>query len=257
MLELSACIEWLFADEPRFADRIGRAAAAGLGSVEFWTWRDKDLPAVSSALSEAGVTVAGFVSQPEGRPVDPLTHEEVVDGVSESARVAQSLGCGSLLVLAGDGLESAADSEQRRAVVHALRRAAPVAAERGVRLLLEPLNTRIDHVGHFLDATDHGLGIVEDVDAANVLLLLDLYHSAVMGEALDEVVGDRIGLVGHVHVADTQGRHEPGTGDIDWPATVSWLRRARYSGYLGLEYQPTCGTAESFRYLEKVIASTI
>jgi hydroxypyruvate isomerase len=256
MLELSACIEWLFAaEEPEFAARISRAAAAGVPAVEFWTWRDKDLGAVQAKLAETRMQVEGLLSQPEGRLVDPATHDDFLQGVVDSAPIAASLGCPNLIVLAGDRLDGIPDSTQRAAVVEALKHAAPIAAQHGVRLLLEPLNTRIDHVGHFLEWTADGLTIVEEVDAPNVLLLLDLYHSAVMDERLDEAVYGRIDLVGHVHVADTQGRHEPGTGTVDWPATIGWLLRAGYTGRLGLEYMPTRDSAESLSFLRQIVTA--
>ena len=91
-IELSACIEWLFAEEPVFADRIPRAAAAGLRCVEFWGWRERDLGAIRAQLDDCGVELTAFMSQPAGRLTDPRTHRAVVDGVSESARAAALLG---------------------------------------------------------------------------------------------------------------------------------------------------------------------
>jgi hydroxypyruvate isomerase len=254
VLELSACIELLFLEEPLFADRIRRAAEAGIASVEFWAWRDKNLPEIGSALVETGVRLEAFVSQPGGRLVDPRTHDPFLAGVTESAHVAESLGCRNLIVLAGDRRSGVDDLGQRRAVVAALQRAAPRADAYGVALLLEPLNSRVDHIGHFLDSTLAGLAIVEDVDKPNVRLLLDLYHSAVMGELLEEVVGERMGLIGHVHAADAPGRHEPGTGAIDWPAAIGWLQHNGYAGRFGLEYQPTSDTSSSLRFIEHVTA---
>lgn len=256
MLELSACIEWLFAEEPAFAKRVERAAEAGCGFVEFWTWRDKDLAELAGALEASGARLKSFLSQPEGRLVDPATHAAFLGGVSESASVARSLGAEGLIVLAGDRLVGVEDRDQRAAVVAALRAAAPLAAEHGVTLLLEPLNTRIDHVGYFLDSTRDGLDLVEEVAADNVGLLLDVYHSVTMGEDPERVVGDRVGLVGHVHLADVPGRGEPGSGGIDWAAVVSWLRRSGYGGALGLEYMPSAvGTVESLALIAAEAAS--
>ena len=252
MLELSACIEWLFREEPVFVDRVGRAVGAGVPCVEFWSWRDKDVPAIGAALAETGARLAAFVSEPVGRLVDPRTHDAFVAGVAESAQTARLLGCRSLIVLAGDRLSDVSDADQRRAVVTGLRLAGPVAAEHGVALLLEPLNTRIDHVGHFLDSTAEGLAIVEEVAEPNVRLLLDLYHAAVMGEHL-EAVGDRLSLIGHIHVADVPGRHQPGTGTIDWEQTIRWLERSGYNGCLGLEYQPTGDTVSSLALITQTL----
>lgn len=253
MIELSACIEWLFAEEPSFAARITRAAEAGLPCVEFWTWRDKDIAAIAAALRASGVRLTSFLSQPEANLVDRATHPEFLAGVEESAAVAASLGCNGLIVLAGDRLAGSDDREQRDAVVSALREATPRAAAHDVTLVLEPLNTRVDHAGAFLDATRDGLDIVEAVDMGNVKLLLDIYHAVVMGESPQDAVGDRVDLVGHVHVADIPGRHEPGTGTIDWDRIVAWLSASGYDGAVGLEYMPSQPTVESMALIRKVV----
>jgi hydroxypyruvate isomerase len=254
MIELSACIEWLFAEEPAFAARITRAAEAGLLCVEFWTWRDKDIAAIAAALDASGVRLTSFLSQPEANLVDPATHPEFLAGVAESAAVAASLGCHGLIVLAGDRLSGREDGDQRAAVVAALREAAPRAAEHGVTLLLEPLNSRVDHVGTFLDATRDGLDMVEAVGRRNVKLLLDVYHAVVMGESPRDAVGDRMDLVGHVHVADAPGRHEPGIGTIDWAGIVAWLSASGYDGAVGLEYMPSQPTVDSMELIRKAVA---
>jgi hydroxypyruvate isomerase len=254
VLELSACLEWLFWEEPVFADRVARAVEAGISRVEFWTWRDKDVSAIGSALAETGARLEAFVSEPQGQLVDARTHDAFTAGVAESAQTSRLLGCDSLIVLAGERMHDVTDGDQRRAVVAALGRAAPVADEQGITLLLEPLNTRLDHVGHFLDSTLEGLAIIEEVAEPNVRLLLDLYHSAVMSERLEEVVGDHLSLVGHIHVADAPGRHEPGTGSIEWPAAIRWLERSGYTGRLGLEYRPTGDSVSSLSFINRVLA---
>jgi hydroxypyruvate isomerase len=254
MIELSACIEWLFAEEPSFAARIPRAAEAGLPCVEFWTWRDKDIAEIAAALRASGVRLTSFLSQPEANLVHRATHPEFLAGIEESAAVAASLGCNGLIVLAGDRLAGGHDREQRDAVVSALRAAAPRAAAHGVTLLLEPLNTRVDHAGAFLDATRDGLDLVAAVGMGNVKLLLDVYHAVVMGESPQDAVGDRMDLVGHVHVADAPGRHEPGTGTIDWAGIAAWLSASGYDGAVGLEYMPSQPTVESMALIQKAVA---
>ena len=255
MFELSACIEWLFAEETKFAGRIADARAAGFDSVEFWGWRAKDLAEISTALTESGVELNSFVSEPEGRLVDPATHDSFLSGVADSSSVAESLGCHGLIVLAGDALPGTDRETQRAAVVDVLRRAAPLAAKHDVTLLLEPLNTRVDHVGYFLDSTREGLEIIEAVSAPNVRLLFDLYHSVVMGESAADVLQGCMDLVGHIHLADAPGRHEPGTGGIDWPRTLDWLQATGYGGRVGLEYMPSAATSDSLVFLHRLIHS--
>jgi hydroxypyruvate isomerase len=249
-LALSPCIEWLFADGGRpFADRVGAAVSAGFTNLEFWTARDKDLVGLEQAIRESGVTVSAFVSEPTGSLVDPATHDRFLDGVVESARLAGRLGARGLIVVSGDSRAGVTRPQQHDAIVQALRRAAPVAADAGVGLLLEPLNTLVDHKGYFLDSTAEAMQIVREVAHPAVKVLYDLYHSVVMGEDPASVLTGRGDLVGHVHIADVPGRHEPGTGEIDWRAQLATLRSAGYRGPIGLEYRPTGDTLSSLAYV--------
>ncbi len=249
-LILSPCVEWLFADGDRpFAERIRVAAADGFAQVEFWDTRNKDLSAVEQAVRDSGVAVTCFVSEPRGRLVDPGTHAEFLAGVERSAQLAPRLNALSLIVLAGDTLPGVERSRQRDAIAGGLRRAAGIASRTGVTLLLEPLNTRLDHPGYFLDSTGQALDIIREVNEPSVRLLYDLYHSVTMGEEPADVLRGAGHLVGHVHIADVPGRHEPGTGGIDWPRQLSALREAGYAGALGLEYRPAHDTASSLAFI--------
>ena len=253
-MTLSACIEWLFAEGGRsFPDRFRAAADAGLERVEFWNLGDRNVDAIRSALRETGVRVTGFVSEPAARLVDPATHDEFVAGVRRSAAVASRLGADGLIVVSGDTQPGVSSVEQRHAIAGALGRAAPIAAEHGICLLLEPLNSLIDHKGYFLDSTPEALGIVRDVGHPSVRLLYDLYHSTVMGEDPAAVLSGAGDLVGHVHLADAPGRHEPGTGDIDWPRQLAALRTAGYEGALGLEYMPVRDTLSSLAFIRRLV----
>ncbi len=168
--------------------------------------------------------------------------------------MARTLGVGNLIVVSGDIDERIGADQQRAAIVEVLRRAAPVAAARDVTLLVEPLNTRVDHVGTFLDSTEEGFAIVDDVGEPNVRLLFDLYHAAVMGEDVEAVLASRIADVGHIHVADTPGRHEPGTGVIDWTRVFAWLSAQGYGGRIGLEYLPVASTTESLAAVRRFMS---
>jgi hydroxypyruvate isomerase len=251
---LSACIELLFAEEQRpVEERIRAAGAAGCEAVELWTWRDKPLDALAAAATEAGMEVTMTIVEPQGRIVDPACHEAFLAAVADSVVAATRIGCRALAVTSGLERPEASAEEQDDAIAAALRDAAPIAAEHGVTLLLEPLNTRVEHPGTYLSSTTHGLDLVERVGRPEVRLLYDLYHSVMMGEPPEEVLAGRGHLIGHVHVADSGGRHEPGTGEIDWPRALAALRAAGYRGPIGLEYIPTVESAASMRVLQETI----
>lgn len=251
---LSPCIEWLFADGGRaFPDRIRAAATAGFSQVEFWTTSDKEIGQVEEAVHETGITVTCFVSEPTGRLVDPASHAEFLEGVERSAQLAARLAARSLIVVSGDARPGVHRTRQLDALVDALSRAAPIAAEAGVRLLLEPLNTRVDHPGYLLDATSDALQVIRRVDHPAVRALYDVYHSIVMGEDPGQVLAGSGDLIGHIHVADVPGRHEPGTGQVDWPRQMAALRISGYSGAIGLEYMPTRDTGPSLELVRRLV----
>ena len=271
MLELSANIELLFgeADGPApgrvagaygvssavpHAARIHAAAEDGFTAVEMWGWQTADLESIGDALRSTGVRLTLLTSEPMARIVDPATHDEFVEGVARSAEVAARLGAPFIVVLAGDERAGVDRRVQHDAVVAALRRAAPVAADRGVTLLLENLNTRVDHPGHFLDRTSEALDIIDEVGDASVRLLFDLYHAVVMDESPAEVLAARLDRVAHVQIADAPGRHEPGSGRIDWAAELGWLVGAGYRGRIGLEYTATTDTRRSLGHIRAVLA---
>ena len=196
--------------------------------------------------------VTAFVSEPTARLVDPTTHDEFIAGVNRSSRLAARLNARNLIVVSGDELPNGARVDQRSAIAKALRRAAPIAAKAGIRLVLEPLNTIVDHKGYFLDSTSEALEIIRAVDHPAVGLLYDIYHSVVMGEDPAEVLTGAGGLVGHVHIADVPGRHEPGTGRIDWSKCLRSLRAVGYEGPLGLEFLPVHDTDSSLANVQRL-----
>jgi hydroxypyruvate isomerase len=240
MKRYSACIEWLFAEEgDSFPDRIRRAKAAGLPAIEFWRWTNKDLDAIAAALDETGLAVSSIVAEPMIALTDPANKEEWLKGLSESVEVAKRLGAPVLIAQAGDDLAGFTREEQRRSLVEALKSGADILKGSGVRLGVEPLNIRIDHIGYFLDSTREGLDIVDEIGRPEIGIVYDIYHSAVMGERTEDVLEGRVDRVVHVHVADHPGRNEPGSGSIDLTHRLNWIYGQGYAGLVGLEYRPT------------------
>ena len=249
MTRYSACIEWLFADEARgVPDRIRAAKDAGLDAVEFWHWSNKDLDAVKAALDETGLPLAGILAEPITKITDPETHPVFLDGLKASLAAAKKLGAPVLIAQAGDDRPGVSREAQHAALVKVLGEAADLLEGSGVVLALEPLNDRVDHPGYYLTSTIEGLDIVEEVDRPEVRLLYDIYHSAMMGEHIEDVLEGRLDRVVHVHLADTQGRGEPGSGTMDWQHRLEWVADHGYSGFVGLEYKPSRSTRDSLSF---------
>jgi hydroxypyruvate isomerase len=259
-VELSPCLDLLFGDDDpqaRPETRIRRAANAGFRWVEMWGWSHHDMATVKRALRETGLRLNCLTLEPAVSLVDSRAREPFLESVTRSSRVAADVGCPFVVVLAGDAMPGVSRSAQQLALVDGLLRAAPIAEVSGVTLVLENLNSRIDHVGHYLDTAAEALAVVDAVDHPSVRMLYDLYHSVVMGERPEAVLDASLDRIAHIQVADVPGRHEPGTGAIDWRATLGWLSAHGYQGRLGLEYMPTVGTMQSLEYIRSVMAAVV
>ena len=267
MLQLSVCIEFFFADR-EFPARLDAAAEAGLGAVEFWGWRDKDLRAITERRERHGLEVVAISLDPPVHLLDGEAIPAFVAGVRESCRVAQQLGCKRLVAdvedvpfgagqpwysFAGDERQVALRRTQRDNVVAAFKAAAPIAEGEGITLLLEPLNPLVDHAGYFLASSQEGFEIIEQVDSPAVRLLFDIYHQQVTeGNLIDNITG-HTKLIGHLHVADVPGRHEPGTGEVNFLNVLMAAKRAGYDGYVGLEYMPTGDALASLELISRIV----
>jgi hydroxypyruvate isomerase len=245
---LSACIEWLFkAEHEDFCDRIRAARDAGLGGVEFHMWRNKPLDEIERTLAETGLALTSLLVEPRVQLVDPGAQEAVLTAIHESLPIARRLKSPALVVASGPLVQGATREAQHASMVSILKAAAPIVEDAGITLLLEPVNTLVDHPGVYLDRTPEGLDVIEEVGSPRVRLLYDMYHSTAMGEAPEQVLGARMHLVAHVQVADSPGRHEPGSGAIDWKHYLGVLHAKGYTGAIGLEYRPSGDTLASLQ----------
>jgi hydroxypyruvate isomerase len=253
-MQLAACIEWMFADAGAdLSSRIRAAGAAGIKSVEFHLWRDKPLDAIEAALRASGVRLRSFCVDPRRSLADPADHEAVLAAVADAIPVAQRFDGAAMIVASGFTRPGVPEQEQFDAVVAVLRRAAELARRSGTMLWLEPVYMVVGGQRMFVDTIGRGLDIVAAVNSPALRLLADVFHSAQTGETFGQAIQGRIALVGHVQVADTDGRHEPGTGTIDWRQVMSALREEGYAGEIGLEYFPTLPDAASLAAARKAL----
>ena len=242
-MKLVACIEWLFkAEHEDFVARVAAAKALGVSAVEFHLWRDKPIDALVGALADNGVTVSSFCVDPRASLVDPAEHASVLDALRDAIPIAKRLGGARMILASGFTRPGVSDAEQLEEAAKVLRTAAKMAEDSGTGVLLEPVHMVINGQPMFVRGIERGLDVVEAVGSPALTLLADVYHSAMSGERFAEALGARTHLVGHVQVADTEGRHEPGTGSIDWAGVMSVLRERGYAGDIGLEYLPTLAT---------------
>lgn len=251
MIKLSACIEMLFAEIPEFVDRIPATAEAGLVAFEFWGYANKDIDAIAAAKENTGTEIAACcVEAPQGM-LDVALADEFTRCIKTAIGVTSRLGTKILICTTGREPSPLPRSEQHAGIVACLKAAAPLAEAAGVILALEPLNVLVDHPGYYLTTSAEGFEIVDEVGSPNVRLLYDIYHQQVTEGNLIATITSNIDKIAHFHVADVPGRHEPGTGEINWANVLEAIADTDYEGYVGLEYVPTGSTPAS---LERILA---
>ena len=157
------------------------------------------------------------------------------------------------MVTVGPERDDLPPGAEHRAGVNALRDAAPAAEAAGIDLVVEPLNNPVDHPGYYLDSSYEAYEIVDAVDSPAVSVLFDVYHQQITEGNVIQNLTEHVEFVGYVHVADVPGRHEPGTGELNYARVFEALDDAGYDGYVGLEYSPSTDAAEAVeRVLELV-----
>lgn len=236
--KLSACIEAVFNKGP-FEQRLDEVKASGLTVFEFWGWRNRDLDALLKKKEETGLELAAFSSETGGALVAPGSAEKFVPALKDSIAVAKKLGSKRLIVTVGNEMRNVPRSDQHKNIVDALKAGAPVCEDAGVTLVLEPLNVLVNHKGYYLATSAEGFQIIDEVGSPNVKLLFDIYHQQITEGNLIQNITRNIAKIGHFHVADVPGRHQPGTGEINYAGVFKAIIKTGYDGFLGLEMWPT------------------
>jgi len=248
-MRFSLNVSILFKESP-FLERFDRAREAGFSAVEFWWPSGEDPAEVESAVRDAGLSVALFnfdagdmPSGDRGLVSDPERVERFRENVPVALDLARKLGCERMNVLVGHEKDGMGREEQLALAQENVLFAADAAADTGVTVLVEAVNT-FENGPYLLYTTGQAVEFARNVGRENVKIQHDLYHMQRMEGNLVATLQENIGAIGHVQIADSPGRGEPGTGEIHYPFVLSELERLGYDGYVGLEYNPTTGTTE-------------
>jgi len=255
MIKLSPYLGLLFGEFPERTEQIAAVGEAGLPACEFPHCSPQDVDAIIAAKEQAGVAIAAFAIAAEQGILDVSLAEEFVRCTQEAVEVAHRLEVKVLICGPGEEDTSRPRSEQHAAVVACLQAAAPVAEAAGITLALEPVNVIVDHPGQYLSESAEAFEILDEVGSPNVKLLYDIYHQQVTEGNLIATITSHIDQIAHFHLADVPGRHEPGTGEINWENVLGAIDEAGYEGYVGLEYFYTTDTLQSLEYLLAVVNS--
>jgi hydroxypyruvate isomerase len=245
--------------EVEFPGRFDAAARAGFKAVEIqfpYAWDERRL---AQAAVRAGVEVV-LINIPGGDPQKgdrgiaclPERVAEFRQSVARALEYAKALGCGQMNCLAGIAPTGADSASLRKTYVSNLRYAAGELARAGMTLLIEPIST-LAVPGFFLNRSADAFAIVEEVGAENLKVQYDLYHMRVMGDDLAATLRANLERIGHLQFADAPGRHEPGTGEIDFHSLFDLVDRLGYRGWMGAEYVPTGKTADGLAWAKEYL----
>ncbi|EOS67326.1 TIM barrel protein [Oscillibacter sp. 1-3] len=260
VFQKSACIEPMYHELP-FLDRFQAAKDDGFAFVEFWSWTDKDLDAVRAAAERAGVGIAGFNGDAELSLIDPSQKAAYLAFLRRSVEAAKKVGARSLTIHSnglGEGgavinaYDELSGTVKLCAMFDTLKECAKLAEESGVLMNLEPLNITTDHAGNFLTSTRMAAEITRLIGSPMLKVLYDAYHMQLNeGSICDSIraFGDQFG---HIHVADAPGRHEPGTGEINYAQVFRCLEETGYAGLAGFELIPKTTTAEAVKAIMRL-----
>ncbi len=235
-MKLSPCLELFFRELP-FTERIAAVSDAGFRAAEFWGHANKDLPAVAAAAEKHGVTITSLTAC--GNLTDPGKHEQAEAELAAAIAAARTVRCDRLIVLSGNVIPGKTHCAHVKAIIDGLKRLAPIAERAGVTLVLELLNSKVNHPGYFLDNSEDMAAVLRAVDHPNVKALYDIYHAGIMEGNIIEKVRTNLDIIGHFHAAGIPGRHEMKAGEQNYPVICREIDRLGFDGYLGLEYLPT------------------
>lgn len=245
----SANLTMLFGEVPLLA-RFAAARRAGFSAVELVSPYEHAPEEVARAAGDAGVEVVLFnlpagdwARGDRGTACDPARRGEFEASVGRALEYARALGCPRLHAMAGLRPPGVPAEALRAAYVANLRAAARALAAEGRTLLVEGINPR-DMPGYYLTTSRQAFARMDEIGEPNVLYQYDAYHMHLVEGDLAATLERRLARIGHVQIADAPGRHEPGTGEIDYRFLLRHLDRIGYRGFVGCEYRPL-GTTEA------------
>jgi hydroxypyruvate isomerase len=257
MPKFAANLSMLFT-EVEFLDRFEAAAKAGFKGVEYLFPYDYPAEELRRRLDANGLTQVLFnlpagdwAAGERGIACHPDRVEEFREGVERAIAYARVLGNTQVNCLAGIQPEGVSGDQARATLVENLRFAADKLAAAGILLVAEPINTR-DIPGFFLNRTEQALALFDEVGSDNLKLQYDIYHMQIMEGDLAPTMERHLARIAHVQIADTPGRHEPGSGEIHYPFLFAHLDRLGYEGWVSAEYKPAGRTEEGLGWLDAV-----
>ena len=233
-----------------FVTAIHKVKDLGFDAIETYNWKNLDLEAVKNACEETGVELLSMCTT-EFRMTDPALRDQWLNGLKESCTAAKKVGAKKLITQVGPDT-GAPRAQQHESIVGALRAAKPLLEDSGVTIMIEPLNTLVNHPGYYLWSAVEGFEIIREVDHPLAKVVYDIYHQQVMEGNLIPNITKNLDCIAHLHSAGHPGRHELQYGESDYKVIFAAVDKAGYTGACGLEYSPLLPAEESLREAKRL-----
>lgn len=242
---------WTLKQRGTFEENLDRVAQAGYRCVElvdeFKHWAPDEKQRILTHMKSLGIQIDAMAGMVRGfADPDPAAAPAYLAELKSLLPTAQELGCRQIILMSGKRLDGVAANAQHRAAIDTLTQAAPILAAAGITGLIEPID-RIENPTIYLDGVTEAFAIANAVSSPAIKVLYDCYHEQRGYGNLIEKFNANIAQVGLVHIADVPGRHEPGTGEIDYTSIYRRLGQLHYTGRIAMEFYPTADIVPTLR----------
>ena len=242
---LSVMLWTVFTDLP-FEERLAKVAEAGYSNVElvgeYSKWSTDDFARANAARKRLGIEFDATAGLAHGI-ADPASREALLAELTQALTPMETLGCPAMILLSGNVVPGLSRFAQHRSCAETLKRAAALVEGRQingqpVRLLLECIDPE-ENPRYFLTSAAEAIEVVRQVNHPQVQFLYDIFHEQIAEGNLIEKLDKHIDVIGLIHVADVPGRHEPGTGEINYANIFRKLVQLNYKRMVAMEFHPT------------------
>jgi hydroxypyruvate isomerase len=222
-----------------FLEKIELAAKFGFPAIEFWPWENKPLAEAAALLKARGVAVSQFTAWPFGKILNNPSsdHVDFRKKIEQACDVADQLDCSLFTVVIGDNIDGVSKADMHAAAIRGLKSVARLCEDRKKTIIIEPMNPR-NHPGHSLYGGADAVAICRAVGSSAVKINWDLYHMQIVDGDLCMKMREAWDYIGYLQLADNPGRHEPGTGEVNYTRVYQEIRSLKYAGFVGLECTP-------------------
>ncbi len=255
MPKFAANLTMLFTEAP-FLERFALARQAGFTYIEYLFPYEYDLPVLKEQLAKNGLKqvlfnlpAGNWAAGDRGIAIQPGRVDEFRAGVAKAIEYAKGLGVPRVNCLVGKRENGRSDDEHWQTLLANIRFAAAALQKSGLDLVIEPIN-HYDMPGFFFNRTEQVLKLIDEAAMPNIFVQYDVYHAQREEGELVNTLRNHINKIAHIQIADNPGRHQPGTGEINYPFVFAAIDALGYQGCIGLEYVPSPNTQGSFGWIK-------